>query len=177
MYATSVPEYSETGVFYEKEDTNPRSIVKVGIILAATAIFSAVFSLGFFKLLAHQDDQAEAAAAPPRWARSPGAQPPVPRLQATVRDANGTLTSPALDLAAIRREEQATLASYAWVDKPAGTVRIPIDLAMRLYVEHGPAALPAPSASPVPAAAPATAPVAAPAPAAPAAAPSPGGHR
>jgi hypothetical protein len=172
LYATSVPEYSETGVFYEKEDTNPRSIAKVGIILAVTAIVSALFTLGFFKVLAHQDEQAEADM-PPLWAHTNGERPPEPRLQATVRDADGTLATPAGDLAAVRSEERTTLSSYGWVDKPAGIVRIPIDDAMRLYAERGAAAPPPASASP--ASAPTPAPAVGAAPAAPA--PVSGGHR
>lgn len=36
-----------------------------------------------------------------------------------------------------RRKEEATLRTYGWVDKSAGTVRIPIDRAMQLIAERG----------------------------------------
>jgi hypothetical protein len=36
-----------------------------------------------------------------------------------------------------RRQEDAVLSGYGWVDKNAGTVRIPIEEAMRLTVERG----------------------------------------
>jgi hypothetical protein len=41
------------------------------------------------------------------------------------------------DLARLRAEEGATLSTYGWVDRAAGTVRIPIDRAMRLLLERG----------------------------------------
>lgn len=55
------------------------------------------------------------------------------------------------------RETEKTLASYAWIDKSKGTVRIPIDRAMLLTVAElskkkptaaGPIALPQPGAQP-----------------------------
>ena len=155
MFATTVPEYSETGVFYEKEDASARAVIKVGVVLAAATIFAAVFTLGVFKLLAFREDKAEAATPDsPVWVRS--SQPPEPRLQATIKEQNGVLTSPLVDLATLRSEERALLGSYGWVDKQAGTVRIPIDDAMRLYAERGAqaeaqapaAATPAPSTEP-----------------------------
>jgi hypothetical protein len=169
MFATSVPEYSETGVFYEKEDASARAVIKVGMVLGAATIFAAVFTLGVFKLLAFREDKAQAATPDsPVWVRS--SQPPEPRLQATIKEQNGVLTSPQVDLATLRREERALLGSYGWVDKQAGTVRIPIDDAMRLYAERGAqaeaqapaAATPAPSAEPplAPASEPTPAPVA-----------------
>ena len=48
--------------------------------------------------------------------------PPEPRLQ----------TSPADDLAAMRREEEETLRGVGWLDRRAGIVHIPIERAMEL---------------------------------------------
>ncbi len=45
--------------------------------------------------------------------------------------------APALDLAEMRRREQAELGSSGWVDEKARTVRIPIDEAMRLIAAKG----------------------------------------
>ena len=42
-----------------------------------------------------------------------------------------------LELAAFRAREDAILASYAWVDKEHGIVRIPVEEAMRLVAERG----------------------------------------
>ena len=52
--------------------------------------------------------------------------PPEPRLQ----------TSPALDLKTLRDAEDAHLHSYAWVDRKAGAVRIPIERAMELVAKE-----------------------------------------
>jgi hypothetical protein len=41
------------------------------------------------------------------------------------------------DLARLRAAEEADLNSYGWVDRSAGTVRIPIDRAMQLLLERG----------------------------------------
>ena len=48
--------------------------------------------------------------------------PPQPRLQA----------DPRADLRALKAEKRALLEGYHWVDRDAGTVRIPIDRAMAL---------------------------------------------
>jgi hypothetical protein len=54
-------------------------------------------------------------------------QPPEPRLQ----------ESPALDLARFRAREEERLSTYAWVDRPNGVVRIPIERAMELVAREG----------------------------------------
>jgi hypothetical protein len=53
--------------------------------------------------------------------------PPEPRLQ----------TDPREDMRELRSGEDATLDSYAWVDKNGGVVRIPIADAMKLTVQRG----------------------------------------
>lgn len=40
--------------------------------------------------------------------------------------------NPARDLAVLRRQQQARLRGYAWVDREQGTVRIPIEVAMEI---------------------------------------------
>ena len=97
--------------------------------------------LFFFRWLAEREARQDAP--PPPMARAePGRLPPAPRLQ----------TLPAQDLAAVRAEEERTLSTYGWVDEGAGTVRIPIEEAMRLLAERGEAPLPrvSPSATPPP---------------------------
>jgi len=53
--------------------------------------------------------------------------PPEPRLQ----------TRPKEDLAATRERDRAKLEGYSWVDKNAGTVRIPIEEAMKKVLAQG----------------------------------------
>lgn len=53
--------------------------------------------------------------------------PPEPRLQTDPRD----------DLINLKRSEDQVLQSYGWIDRNAGTVRIPIEQAMKLTAERG----------------------------------------
>jgi hypothetical protein len=71
----------------------------------------------------------EARQSPPAspLAASAPREPPEPRLQA----------NPAADLAALRASEEARLHGYAWVDRAAGRVRIPIERAMALLATDG----------------------------------------
>ena len=61
----------------------------------------------------------------PRQAAVTEAMPPPPRLQTHAPE----------DLAALREEKQAALSGYAWVDRPRGVARIPIERAMALLAE------------------------------------------
>lgn len=63
--------------------------------------------------------------------------PPAPRLQ----------TLPREEMTALREEWRQGLEGYSWVDKSSGTVRIPIEIAMRRVLERG---LPARSAPATP---------------------------
>src|SRR4029077_16193686 len=54
-------------------------------------------------------------------------QPPAPHLQ----------TAPVKDLAELRAAEDTLLHSYGWVDREAGTVRIPIERAIDLLEQRG----------------------------------------
>jgi hypothetical protein len=64
---------------------------------------------------------------PPIAQRRGDRLPPLPRLQQTPRP----------DLAQFRAAEEAALNAYAWVDKPAGIVQVPVARAIDLIVEHG----------------------------------------
>lgn len=56
----------------------------------------------------------------------PAQVPPPPRLQ----------SAPPADLLTLRADKQALLDGYAWVNRPAGIVRIPIEQAMELLAER-----------------------------------------
>jgi hypothetical protein len=53
--------------------------------------------------------------------------PPEPRLQ----------TDPRQDMRALRESEEERLKTYGWVDRNTGTVRIPIDEAIKLTLQRG----------------------------------------
>jgi hypothetical protein len=60
-------------------------------------------------------------------------EPPAPRLQ----------TSPVHDLVELRARDGAALHEYAWVDREAGVVRIPIERAIEVLSARGLPARPA----------------------------------
>lgn len=49
-------------------------------------------------------------------------------------------SDPAAELMEVRRREDSLLSGYAWVDREAGTVRIPIERAMEMYASRSPGA-------------------------------------
>jgi hypothetical protein len=121
-------------VRYEKEDINERStfwfgfwilVVMVGVSFLLKPLYDFLVTRG----METQEPAAYVAGADPK-----ALEPPAPRLQST----------PELDLAAFRAQEDAILGSYAWVEKDRGVVRIPIEEAMRIVAEHGLPTFPAP---------------------------------
>jgi len=141
-----------SGVSYEKEDADTRVVIRAGIVLALATLVASALVLLLFRWLGAREASGDAPP-PPMAHVDPTRLPPAPRLQ----------TLPAQDLAAVRAEEDRTLTSYGWVDEHAGTVRIPIEDAMRLLAERGEA--PLPRVPPSPAAGAPGAPSPAPAPA------------
>jgi hypothetical protein len=127
-----VPEPIENLVAgHERRDVEVRRLVLFGVGLTVTVGLSLIAMWLLFAYFAsHQ---------PPGTPASPLAAaheiPPTPRLQVT----------PQADLAQMRRAEDAVLNSYGWVDRKAGTVRIPMDRAIELLTQRGlPVRKPAP---------------------------------
>jgi len=108
---------------YEPSDLRPRSIAIFGLALAVVVVIclvAAAWMFGFFAARRAQED-----VLPSPLAR---VEPPAgPVLQ---------VHAPS-DLARLRAEEDTILSTYDWKDRGAGTVRIPIDQAMRLLAERG----------------------------------------
>jgi hypothetical protein len=88
-----------------------------------------VISLGVWVLFAYFQSVASRRVAPeyPLAIEQRNRLPPEPRLQ----------TNPRQDLIEFRRQEDQILNSYGWVDKNAGIVRIPVDQAIKLTLQHG----------------------------------------
>ena len=117
---------------HEETDVNVRAILGFGVVL----IVAAVLINGIVWLLFGFFSSREAARLAPRYPMAAGLAdqlPPEPRLQTNPRD----------DLRQLRDHEEAVLNGYAWVNKPAGVVRIPIDEAMKLTIRRGLPARPA----------------------------------
>jgi hypothetical protein len=123
-------EYLETppGSIYEHTDADTRPLVRflVGCVIAAVIIH---FGLaGAYQLLVNVGIAQEASER--RYPLSEGqtpALPPAPRLQ----------QFPENERYEFQTEERRLLSSYAWSNKEAGVVRIPVSEAMRLTLEKG----------------------------------------
>lgn len=131
-------------VRYEKTDVSVGRVTRAGVLVFGVSAVVGVLLIGYVGLQLKRDERRQAA---PR-ALTFGAerQPPLPRLQ----------EQPFTDVRALHAEQERLLGSYGWVDRQAGVVRIPIDEAMRLFVERSSRPAPEPASPAPPAAAPAT---------------------
>jgi len=114
---------SDPGKGHETRDLNLRAVVlfAVGLLLVGLATHWMVARL--FKGLQHREDRKDVPA-PPDASRE---LPPEPRLEEI-----STAT-----LGALRRREEQELGTYAWVDRPRGIVRVPIERAMQILLQRG----------------------------------------
>ena len=151
-------------VKHEESDVSGTALMKfIGILLVSIIVI-----LFLMKLMTNYFEAREQALELPPASRvnPPGTQrlPPLPRLQG----APGSQELPLDESKTYRAEQSAKVASYGWVNKEAGVVRIPVNEAMKLILERGmplvsgtpPAASPAggvaPGAAPAPTPAPKT---------------------
>ena len=117
----TAPHATPPGVGHEHADVNARPIVIAGFGLAIMLIIVAGLMLGLYDFFAAREARLSPPANPLAAAEGPRL-PPQPRLQ----------VHPVKDLRELRAAESAILDNYAWVDKSAGVVRIPIQRAMDL---------------------------------------------
>ena len=108
---------------HEERDLRLRPLILVGVGLVAFIGAALLTMVWLFDYLATRP-------APETNYPSPllerGHLPPEPRLQ----------VSPPRDMQVMRAEESSVLGSYAWVDRQAGIVRIPIVRAMELLTQQ-----------------------------------------
>jgi len=110
---------------HESRDVNLLPVVISGIGLLVILVVTAVLMFGLFDVMAVQEARMSPPANP--LAAAEGQRlPPAPRLQA----------HPLRDLNELRAAEHDLLTSYAWKDKSAGVVRIPIARAMELLAQR-----------------------------------------
>jgi hypothetical protein len=108
---------------HEQSDLRPRAIAIFGIALAATVLVCLFLAVWLFDYLAAREAKRDTPLSPLAKVEAPSE----PRLQ----------VSAPKDMAAFRAAEEKVLDSYDWVNRQAGTVRIPIDRAMQLLTERG----------------------------------------
>jgi len=110
---------------YEKGDVHFRGVLIFAVALVAGVVLTLFLVAGMITLLA-QHPPSSLRASP---TGTPTVVPPPPALQA----------QPWVDLRRYREEQSQILSSYTWIDRKAGIMRIPIERAMELVVERGPA--------------------------------------
>jgi hypothetical protein len=123
------------GTGHEHTDANVSMIVHFAVWLTVSAVVVHIlmwFMFAVFVDLRERTGPAEFPLASEQGARLPSG----PRLQ----------PKPANEIDDFQRQEAAVLDGYSWIDKSAGTVRIPISEAMRLTLERGLPARPADAA-------------------------------
>lgn len=119
---------------HEERDLSIRWIVGFGIALAVFGVVSHFLIAALFSSYGAREDRRDQPGSPLRAER---VEPPAPRLQ----------ENPGLDLRALHAREEREISTYGWIDRGRGTVRIPIDRAMKLIVERGLPARPTPRAA------------------------------
>ena len=121
------PEYRETpkGAGHEYTDANVWIIVKFALWLAVSAV---VVHVGMYFAYNFSVERREVTDVEYPLARGEERRlPAAPRLQAI----------PLREGFEFREQENAELRQYGWIDRNAGTVRLPIDEAMKLTVSRG----------------------------------------
>lgn len=126
-HTTPDDDYTHTpaGAGYEHTDAHTGGVGRFLFWLAVLAVGTHILMFGLFKALQWQHEDADTLSYPLAAEQGPRL-PPEPRLQ----------TSPTKDIVKMRAEEDALLTGYAWVDRAAGTVRVPIEEGMRLAIER-----------------------------------------
>ncbi len=120
---TPVPENPD--VRFERVDANPAVVARWGIGLGLMTIVCAAIAVWLLVWLRRHEEAGDAPR-PALYFSTEQRQPEGVRLQ----------SAPFQDLQRLLDEEREILDHYAWVDEPAGVVRIPISRAMVLYVER-----------------------------------------
>jgi len=113
-------------VQHEESDVNIQAILMFGVGLIVVSIVVSIAVWGLFRYFEAREARQQPAVYP-LAAKQEQRLPPEPRLQ----------INPRQDLADLRAAEDQTLKTYGWVDRNAGTVRIPIDEAMKLTLQRG----------------------------------------
>jgi len=130
----------------EGDGVSYRGVVWFVGVMAITTIVSQLLMVGLFKYLARDTAANDVARAP--LAIPAGQLPPGPNLAYLSSVEGERDASEPLNLAKFRAVEEQKLTQYEWIDKSAGTVRIPIERAKALLLERGLPARAATSAEP-----------------------------
>ena len=140
---------------HELSDADPSPVLKFLAFLVVITVVIAGFVVFFYNYLERREAAEKTARYPMSLVGGERPVPPPPRLQ----------NYPFQDIKQLRQNDRPLLETYEWIDKGAGTVRIPVNRAMDLLAERGlPYRKPGQPSSTPPAAAPGTKPSGTPAP-------------
>jgi hypothetical protein len=121
---------------FEKTDIRGTPVLRFVIALGIAMVVVGFLLLAFYRAMASYLVARQPP--PPILQFDADRKPPLPRLQ----------PDPPAELAKVRAEEVDRLESYGWIDRDAGVVHIPVDQAMKIALERGLAAGPAPVSKP-----------------------------
>jgi hypothetical protein len=124
--ATPPSEPIHAEVRHETSDVQTGPILWFGFGLTAAGVIFSLGLWGLFRLFAGEVRKEQPAMAP-NIATSLKRTPSAPRLEPL----------PLVPRRLLRAEEDRTLSSYGWIDRPGGVARIPIERAMELVTERG----------------------------------------
>lgn len=147
---------------HEASDVNVRLILAFGVFLIVLAAVIHVVLYGFYKGLDKYYESRQSPSNPMVQAASPAAgQPENPATEKSAETAEqatrrlvATFPEPRLqpdeyrDYEVYRKKVAEQVTSYSWVDKNAGSVKIPIDRAIEVLAERGLPVAAGPAASP-----------------------------
>jgi hypothetical protein len=108
---------------YETRDANVRGVFNILVYLGVLLAVSALLSWGLFRYFS-RPQAGPASASPFEETRQISLGP---QLQVNPRE----------DLLKYREQQEQSLETYAWENRTAGTVRVPIERAMELLVQKG----------------------------------------
>ncbi len=121
---STVPQSTTEGKGHEKKDADVTTIVLIAVgVLLLVLLVQLIVWMTLRHLRAGRAEKEQGVARVSESAK----QFPEPRLQ----------IDPALDLAKMRANDSRGLDSFGWIDRKAGTFRIPIARAMQLLADRG----------------------------------------
>jgi hypothetical protein len=122
---SSTPHEAHSAHAHEESDVVLRPVVIAGLGVLVIVLVAALAMFGLFHVMAREEARLSPPANPLAAAEGPRL-PPEPRLQ----------SHPLKDLDELHKAENNLLTTYGWVDKSAGTVRIPIDRAIDILAQR-----------------------------------------
>ena len=121
----------------EGDGINYRGLVWFAVILTATTLFCQVLVWGMFKWWENREEGRDVARAP---VAAPASHPTITggRLDGgSIAPQPALLVNEPTVLRDFREHERQSLEEYGWVDRNAGTMRIPISRAKELLLQRG----------------------------------------